>query len=100
MEGGNTPRTHGQCRILYPEDHPTTHPFSTSRPPRLVRQNEPDSVDLYERVKKKLTFSRLMTFTAFIKYSVYDYRSFRVSSLSIIINLFKKQQTHGRYFPT
>lgn len=23
VEGGNTPRTHGQCRILYPEDHPS-----------------------------------------------------------------------------
>jgi len=74
----------------------TTHPFSTSRPPRLVRQNEPDSVDLYERVKKKLTFSRFMIFTTFIKYRVYDYRSFRVSFLSVIINLFKKQHTHKR----
>lgn len=40
---------------------PPTLPLSSPLPrsPRLVRQNEPDSVDLYERVKKNQHFRAL-----------------------------------------
>lgn len=78
VEGGNTPRTHGQCRILYPEDHPRRPPSARPRPPRLVRQNEPDSADLYKRVEKKTNI-----FALYDLYSVH-----KISRYTIIIGRF------------